>query len=77
MLGAVFASPSNYRAHGTTFSKKYDFVVPRTVKWGKMRPKWYVNKRAEVTEKQQKSSEMPSRRFCVAPMMESGRKRRN
>ena len=29
-----------------------------------------MNKRAEVTEKQQKSREAPSRRFCVAPMME-------
>jgi hypothetical protein len=26
---------------GTTREKKYDIVVPRTVKWGKMSPKWY------------------------------------
>jgi hypothetical protein len=30
-----------------------------------------VSKSLEVAEKEQKVPEMPSRRFCVAPMMES------
>jgi hypothetical protein len=30
-----------------------------------------LNKRAKVAEKQKKSRETLSRRFCVAPMMES------
>jgi hypothetical protein len=36
-----------------------------------------VSKSLEVAEKEQKVPEMPSRRFCVAPMMDGVRCQRN